>query len=271
MWRIALAALFFSACQPEDDHPPPALGCPPEEDCSTPPPMTGGGSGSGGSGGSAGSAGTAGSAVLEGNLVEFLDDDFRDGVPFSDPATVEAEGASGGVVSASWTGSSPFELASFRVSEPIWVSARPLNTLALLRTVNAVEPGTDLATLGLVRADTLDFILQLLTVPAERTPGAGHVVVRVTPSPGALEGVAGVTLALPDAESIAYAVQGTWSDAETGTDSTGLIVLTNISAPAFPGRTRTATLGGAVRGSVGVRIAADAVTVLEIPATDFSP
>jgi hypothetical protein len=64
---------------------------------------------------------------------------------------------------------------------------------------------------------------------------------------------------------VSYANGGAWSGADARTDATGLVVLTNILASDFPGSTKRVYLGGALDGYIVARVAAGAVSVVEVP------
>jgi hypothetical protein len=74
--------------------------------------------------------------------------------------------------------------------------------------------------------------------------------------------LAGATVTAAGSEVVLYADGGTWSDAVTETDPTGLVLIVNAPAAVWPGRLSTLTVSGAALGSVPYRAVADAVSVV---------
>ncbi|HEY8946639.1 MAG TPA: hypothetical protein VIM73_20445 [Polyangiaceae bacterium] len=271
--RSALLAVVLLGCQEEEPERPPPLPpcvgatCVPRGGVA--PPSSSGGSGEGAFGGAdaGGDAGAGGANdSLEGSVLEFVDDQFESSVTFTGTATLVAEGARGGTTTASWDGADPFQLSGFEQEQGLtWVLVSPAPNRGVLPTLHPVPTGNvRRADLGLVRTDNLDLILLLLTVPLERLPERAQLVLRFTDPESTTGGAEGVRVVSSDAEFISYAVEGTWSDLETATDQSGLVLLGNLSAPPFPGSTKRLSLAGALTGTLEVRVAAGAVSVVEV-------
>lgn len=273
---LLLTAALLAAtasCQPDEERPPPPPPCtgsqcvPPG---GWPPSKSSGGSlnGEGGQGGedAGGTAngGTSATGELTGTVREFVDLYLQNSVLFTGTATLSAQAAGGGLVNTRWNGVDPFQLSGLVPEGLTWVHATPERNQGVLATMHPVEVRSLQQDLGLVRADNLDLVFLLLTVPSERLPGRAQLVLVFADPSSPLGGQQGVRVALPEAEFISYAVQGTWSELETQTENTGLVVLGNIAAPAFPGSTRRVALGGTRSGSIDVRLAADTVSLVEV-------
>lgn len=195
---------------------------------------------------------------------DLTDDGFRVSFAYAAPAVVRSRGAASTSVTAVWDGDEPFVLSGFPLQSPLWLSVEPSAGSAHLRTLHPLPlPRSAPVDLGLVRADTLDLIFLLQTVPAERIARRGHVALLFTQGEGLNAGVAGVSVGLSEAGLLAYAVGGTWTDVEDRTDPSGRVVLGNISAAPFPGLTRRITLSGARQGFIDVVVVDDAVSLVE--------
>ena len=266
---ILAGLLALAACQPEEDRAPFAGGC--LTDCPRTPVPTrpvGGSSmpqaGAGGAGsGGASSAGNGGAALtLRGSVVEWLDATFDRAQDLAELASVRATAAGGTIVQAPWDGANTFVLGGFSVANPTWVSVLPQRA-TLLETLHPVPTAvTQDLELGVVAADTFDSLLQSLGAAVERDPARAQVVLIFTRTNGT--NVQGVSVSGVTAQGVGYQQSGVWS-AATSTDISGRAALFNLSAPAFPGTTERVTLGGVANGYVQVRVAAGAVSVLEVP------
>lgn len=260
-------ALSF-ACQEPDPHPPLLPACPPGDYCPhRPPSQVGGPSGSAGNSGTGGSGGVGGGGELRGTVVDLLDDTFVNGVAFVEPATIEAQSTTGAVVSANWNGIDAFTLTGVEASLSAWISVRPLAGIANVRTLHpvATHVGRNVD-LGLVRADTVDGIFGILGVSTLREPGTAQIVLAFTvPAGSTVAGAAGVRAQLAEAELVAYESGGLWSSDTLQTDTSGLALIGNVPATAFPGSNKRITLGGLSSGFIDVRVAADAVSLVAVP------
>lgn len=263
-------------CREDPEHPPLAPPCPPGDSCidprPNPVPGRGGsdaGIGEGGAGGHDSEAGAGGAAEpreLTGTVRELVDDRFRASSAFSSRATIELEGRNGGLIRATYNGSSPFRLSGFHEEDPLWVRVTPDANRGVLPTLHPIlleDVGTEAIQFGLVRAETIDLIFAVSQDP--EGPLEGHAQVVLWFRSGSGQGRPGVTVSLPEADFASYARGGTWSSVEAETDTTGLVLLANVSAPRFPGSTERIALGGTASGYIQVRVAADSVSLVEIP------
>ncbi|HWA74854.1 MAG TPA: hypothetical protein VG937_21070 [Polyangiaceae bacterium] len=273
-WRSLVlchfTALSALACQESEPHPPLADPCAPGEGCSLGVGQVGGPSSTGGStagGNGAGGSAGANAGVVSGTVVDLIDDTFVSSIPFGNPAIVEAQSSSGSLISASWNGNDPFQLAGIEPSTTAWVSVRPTVGTGSLRTLHPIA--TNIARtvdLGLVRADTIDAIFSILTVPSQRAASTAQAVLVFTKTSGAsVNGVAGVKATLGDAAFTAYANGAVWSSDVAGTSSSGLAVVGNIPATAFPGSSKRIFLSGTGSGFIDIRVVADAVSLVGVP------
>jgi hypothetical protein len=149
-------------------------------------------------------------------------------------------------------------------SDVVWLLATPpdlgpaLPTLGPLDTTQPNTEGVVTADLVVIGRDIIDTILGLLTVPTERDASRGMILLRVTDERGApLEGVTAIA---PNAEVVVYGDGGTFSDASTETDSSGLVLLANVPAGSWPGSLVGVTFAGALEGGIDVRSVTGAVT-----------
>jgi hypothetical protein len=146
-----------------------------------------------------------------------------------------------------------------------WISVRPERGQLGLRTLHAVATNiTRRVDLGIVRRETFDLIYGLLSTPATLASGTAQVVLRFSDGTAAAKGVSGVRATAPEASFIAYRNGPGWSIDSSATDSSGLLVLGNIGASAFPGGTQRVRLSGTASGYVDIAVAADGVTLGEI-------
>lgn len=261
-WLASFALLF--ACQEKLDHPPFIETCEPGQHC--PLPIGFGSSGSPDSGGGEAGA-TGGSTELKGTIEDFVDDTFDNALPYTDPAVVEGVGANGKVVSTLWNGAEPFVLEGIESRDLSWVSVRPQTGLLNLRTLHPVATNVRKSVeLGMVRADVIDGMFLQLAIPKQRAAGAVQVVLffSVTKA-GVTKGVTGVTAFASLADFTAYNIGGNWGIDPPRTDASGLAVLGNVPAQIYPGNKLRITLGGTASGFIDVGIAADAVTLVEVP------
>ena len=267
---LAVVALVLgSACSDPPTHAPlvePCRGnqCPVLGGLGSGSPGTGnGGAGGGGNGSSGGIGGNTGK--LTGTVVDLVDDTFRTSVNNTQSAIVEAQGSSVSVVSAEWNGVDPFVLTGVQTALDVaWLSVRPKTGNASLRTLTPVNLNlTANVTLPLIQTDVIDAIFQSLTVPTTRTTGAGHLVVSFV-GRSAGTGAAGVRVASSSTGVVAYRSGGFWSTDATQTDGSGLVLVGNISAAAYPGTGVTLTLSGVISRAVTFAVASEAVTLAEL-------
>ncbi len=232
-------------------------------------PGRGGPSGSGGSSsdGGAGSGEGGAEEPSEFAVTRFEGPDFFITGPYSSGATLRGERRGGGESKGTWAGSGTVTLE--RLVSGAFVLVTPTDsTQDSLPTVlslpeNAEEEPLELP---LVRATVLDAIFTLPTLPVSAVEGRAQVVFRVGDLRTHLPR-AGATITAAGAEVVLYSDGGTWSDAVTETDPTGLVLIANVPAAPWPGRLSTITVSGAVLGSVPYRAVEDAVSVVaaELP------
>jgi hypothetical protein len=159
-------------CHESESHPPLADPCEPGEGCSLGVGQVGGPSsstgGSSAGGNAAGGNAGANTGVVSGTVVDLFDDTFVSSLPFGDPAVVEAQSVTGALISADWNGRDPFQLSGVEPSVSAWISVRPRTGTAHLRTLHPVATNIGRSVdLGLVRADTIDEIFSILSVPTQ--------------------------------------------------------------------------------------------------------
>jgi hypothetical protein len=137
-----------------------------------------------------------------------------------------------------------------------------------LRTLHPVPSlAPDPIRLGLVREDTIDFIFSTFSLPAERVAGYAQVVLSFVTEGAAPKGLAGMSVASSAAAFVAYEFGANWSIDVDRSDASGMVLLGNLPASQFPGTEvrATLTLNGMAKGFVPLQVAADAVTIVEVP------
>jgi hypothetical protein len=230
-----------------------------------------GGRGGDGDGNQGGEAGESDGVTLTSQVLLLNDLDFRNGGPFTESAEIRIQKAGGGAVTGTWNGSEPFRIQNVLEGRAVWALGTPvaalnqdaLPTLEPVRTDNPNSEGVvEADPFALVRASTMETIYDLLTVPITLDPSRAQVVLRVVNESGA--GIAGVRVTAPSAGVVIYAASGAFSDAETQTDLTGLVVLANAPAGAWPGSLLSVSFAGAETGAAELRAIAGAVTVVSV-------
>jgi hypothetical protein len=261
-----LAGLALAACSTKTEHAEVLPTCAVAQPCNAGVDrVTGSRGASSSEAGAGGQSGEAGAGLLQGTVVEFVADDFSTSVPYVESAIVETEGTDAPIVSATWDGANPFTLQGFSSSSETWISVRPSSGTVTLRTLHPVATNQESTVdLGLVLTDTLDVVFSILTLPQERLAGYGQVVLSFK-QVGTNAGVAGVSVSSPDAAFVAYQVGGAWTLDDPRTDAAGLVILGNFAAPDYPGTNRRIAISGRASGAVDVRVAAGAVTLVQIP------
>jgi hypothetical protein len=274
--------LLASGCQEEEaERPPPYPECPPSDPACPflPPPHAGVGKGGAtAEGGTAGAAGEGGagqggaaagapplSVDIEGSVSEFVNAAFELTSGYARKAVVESEGVEQSTVRASFEGTGTFLLREVRNQEPIWLSVRPdPETEREFRTLHPVLDLSKPVVVPIVgRALLEQLVFGLLpTAPAVIDERAQAVLFFRDQDGRALSGIAAE---LPEAGIIAYSRSGGWSD-QSGitTDLSGLVVLGNITARAYPGNDVRIDFSGAEEGFADIRVAAGAVTVADL-------
>jgi hypothetical protein len=226
---------------------------------------------SGGDGNEGGEAGASDGVMLTSQVLLLNDLDFRNGGPFTDSAEIRVEKAGGGAVTGTWNGSDPFRIANVLEGRAVWALGTPtaalnndaLPTLEPVRTDNPNSEGlVEADPFALVRASTMQNIYDLLTLPITLDSSRAQVVLRVVNGSGV--GLPGVRVTAPSAEVVIYAASGAFSEAETQTDATGLVVLANAPASPWPGSLASVSFAGAETGAAELRVIAGAVTLVSV-------
>lgn len=259
----SLAAACALGCQESDSRPPFSGSCSvPDAGCAPFPPVGGGGARDGGADGRADSGGNP-LAELVGTVV-VLGDDFSSKLKFPGTATIHAEARRGGYVSTGFDGENWFRLGGVRVAEKNWVGVKPAiangPVLTTLQTLDTRSDGS--VELVAIQAEALDFIYQLVTLPTQRQPGSGQVVVSFVDAAAPDTPVEGITVNIDGAETVIYDADGSYTDVTASTGGAGTALLVNIPAATFPGSVHNLAWSGGAAGFEEIRIAADAVTFL---------
>jgi hypothetical protein len=224
----------------------------------------GGGAGADGGATNAGSAGEGGETATLYSVTRFDGEAFDRTSPYAEAAQVLVERAGGGPAEeALWSGSEGFELPDAAPSAFVLVT--PADAMVdATRTLSRIPANpAESEELVLVRPSTIEAILALAAQALEQEAGRAQVVIRLREAQTGTP-IAGARLSLPSAQTVLYAANGTFSDAVSETDSSGLALLINVSAGAWPGELGSITISGSVISSTPVRAIADAVTVLSI-------
>jgi hypothetical protein len=274
-WLLVAWASGFGCVS--SSEPPPSTcvgdcGLPPDIGVGLPPPN--GSAGAGDTGDT--DAGTSQGVVLTGNVLILNDDlNFSTGALFTDAVDIKTDGANGIAVTGTWDGSDPFVIQGVQEAAPVWVSATPESATAddALPALEPVSTDSPDATnrvsvsLGLVHASTIDHIFDLSSVPLTADPTLAQVILLLvsqasgagTPPP-----LPGITVTAPSAQNVLYGASGSFSDIATATDATGVVVLANLPATAWPGALVSLEFSGARTSGTQVRAVTGAVTLATI-------
>jgi hypothetical protein len=271
----AVALLVTFACGKESERPAPVTcvgkcGITPGNGTGVSPE---GGSGSVGEGGSANSDDPV---ELTGNVLLLNDDlNFTAGTLFTDQVELRTEDASGRDVKGLWNGSDPFSIAKVKQTSLLWVLATPQTGLAS-DALPAVEPvstddpdamGRVNVTLALVRASTLEQILDLASVPLTLDSSKAQIILllkqRVSGA-GDPPPIAGVTVTAPGTEGVLYGASGGFSDVATETDASGVVILANVGSAGWPGALVSANFSGARTSGARVPAVTGAVSLVTL-------
>jgi hypothetical protein len=224
--------------------------------------------------------GGAATAIELTGLVQQLTPDgtFTTYGQFAGLATVQTVGADGRPVVGAWNGTDPFVLDGVRSSPEIWVLTTPQNPMAAdalpgLQAVETDDPdmqGRVTQNLSLIHASELDLIYSFATMPLSSDASKAQVILRfvdmssTSTNPPPLPGIA---VRASTAEDLLYGSSGSFSDVATATDSTGIVILANVGAAAWPGAAIhfDYTDGGARTGGQDVFGVVGAVTLATIP------
>ncbi len=249
-----LVALIALGCSEDSDHPP-VQACSGTQ-CHGPPVLGSGASTGSGVGGEGGSA----SGIPVFSVSRFESDDFLSTAPFTNLASVLADGEGGTTLEAAWNGLDPFAIEG--LAEEPFVLVEPELGVDALPTM--LRPALDgLVELPLVRATVLESILALSSQPLDLASDRAQVAITLI-DVGTAQPISAATLAEPSAESVLYASSGTWSDADSETGPSGLAMLVNVEAGAWPGKLTSVAVTGSATGAIPLRVVSGAVTVLYV-------
>lgn len=270
-------SLSVSGCSDDEERARPDTStC--TRNCYTPPVgwmmPSGGDGGTGGGGGTAGLGGREEGVTLTGLVGLLSDDDFELADPFGESVELRAPAANGVSVTGLWNGnvSEPFVLEDVKSEPLLWVHGEPqtsgndaLPTLEPMATDMPDEDGVVNSDVPfvLVRASVIDQIFSVLASPIERDQSQGQVVLQVvggTPPTG----LAGVTVSAPAAGLVIYAINSSFSEIPTETDSSGLVVLANVPSSAWPGTLVDVAFTGAAVSATELRVVNRSVTLVTV-------
>jgi hypothetical protein len=259
----ALSVLASLGCRQAEDRPAyVSIECDAATQCAIPPPL---GSGSGGGGGQPGDATSdAATSSVSGSLALITDGDFTTAIAFTDPAIVEMESGSGTPVEASYDGSS-FTLHGVRLGNPVWATVRPTtggnDAMATLQPVDTSSPGP--FELLLVSRSVLELVYGVFAIPTLPSADRAQVVLRFLDAATG-KPVAGVAVTHPAAETVAYDVAGSYSDAAGASGPLGMAILVNLPAlsPQAVQKLQVSTAAGA--RAIELPLLRDAVTLADV-------
>ncbi len=170
-----------------------------------------------------------------------------------------------------WNGLPPYLLDNVAANTTAWVLVTPQNpqaddaaiTLEPVVTKGANALGQIQADLGIVRDSTIEGFFDVLSMPLQRDLNAAQIVLRLTQRSGG-GAFTGVGVHATTAADVIYGVNGGYSDVETVTDATGIAVLLNVPAAAYPGALVAVTFSGAASGGAQVRAVSGAVSLVTL-------
>jgi hypothetical protein len=201
------------------------------------------------------------------------DDTFSRSAPFTQGATVSADGSSGTVVSANWDGANPYVLGGVAVAATNWIGVAPANVQGdALPTYQAVQTNaTDMADLVVVDAAVINSVLN--AVSSTPAPALGQVVLFFR-NAGTGAALSGIRATMTASEVPAYAAASGWviPDDTTTTTTSGLVVFGNVEIPTAGSTTQivtvsrpaTATTAAISGGQFAVRVVEGAVTLASV-------
>ena len=251
---------LFLACEEQKEEPPP-ITC--QGRCGlVEPPVIGGAPTPGDDAGAGGDSGGTDEPVRLTGDVLFLHDLSGLGASvLSEPAELLVEGSMRDVMGR-FNGIDPFSLDGVQRATTTWALATPGpgGALATLQPVNTSQPNDDGVvdtSLTVMSESEIDTAYAVISMPIARdvTRAQAVLVVRKDKRP-----VADVRVTTGSTETVIYADSGGFSDTVTATDPTGIVLLANLSASAWPGSGVTVTLTGAVVGRWDLRVVSGAVT-----------
>ncbi len=251
---LLFAAVSLTGCQGEEKERPPILGgC---SDCGGTPGTSGGSSGGGNEGGTGGVA----EGTLTGNVLEYVDTLFDATKPSEADATVYAFSTTSGTAQGELAVDGAYTLDDVAVSIEGFVAAVPSDDEEYVTTLFTADTTDGREDVVLTQRVYLDDLYAPTSL--NPNPDRGTVVLRLRNSVG--DGVPDVSVTASDAERVLFRDINVYSESRTTTTNDGVAVLLNVEASAFPGGFVPLALGGAVTRTLTVRVARDAVTILDI-------
>jgi hypothetical protein len=255
-------ALAVAGCQEPQRADYISAECDSGQPCSQLPPK---GSGSGGSGAQPGDAAADGpTTTVSGRVALVTQSDFTTAIPFTDPAIVELEDAAGTPIEASYDGSS-FTLHGVRSASSVWATVRPTtagnDALATLQPLDTTSPGP--VELLVVSSSVLELVYGLLASPTLPSFGDAQIVLHFRDA-STLAPVPNVVVSHPMAETVAYDVAGSYSNAVDATGPLGIALVINVPALAQSSiqKLQITTPSGAA--SLELPLLGDAVTLADV-------
>lgn len=216
-----------------------------------------------------------GVGTLQGNVLLLTDDSFVRATPYTNAATVTADGASGSPVNADWDGrppADPFMLDGVARVATNWVRVVPsLVGGDALPTYQAVQ--TNRVTnvdLALASSTVLDNIFNAISTL--RSPDSGQVVLFFH-SGGTGAPLAGLHVTMAKAQAAAYATTNGWvlDDGTALTGDDGLVLFGNVEPANSSGtqtvtvtRAATASTPATAAGQFAVKVVQGAVTLATV-------
>lgn len=270
------AALVVGGCQNQGERPPPptCVGCGGPAGISIGFPTSPGGGGESGEEPAQGGASSSDTVTLQGDLRLLVDDGrFAMGDLFASNATIKSTSADGRTATDAWNKVDHYRIDDLPADTTSWLLITPETagadaevTLEPVLTQGANAQGVVTADLGVVRESNMEAVFDLLSVPVQRDTRAGQVVLllRSRSAGSGLVPLSGVTVKSSAAASISYSTGGGYSDVATQTDSTGVAILLNCPAGAWPGALVNVELSGAKTGGAEVRAVSGAVSLVTI-------
>jgi hypothetical protein len=132
-------------------------------------------------------------------------------------------------------------------------------------TVIGLRAGVENPNLAFVPRGVMDGIVSNLSATQSLATGDGHIVVEFV---SGSQPVADVEVTAPSGSTAAYDAGSSYTDAFTATQARGIVILFNVSAAPFPGKTVAIsyrTSGGASSRSVSAISVSNATTVVVVP------
>lgn len=207
-------------------------------------------------------AGSASGATLTGDVFA-TDSAFTINVRRPMNAIIEADGANGSVVTTS-SPSGWYTLSGVLSTSRNSLITRPISTAGALGSLQVVDTTRDASVNGLVPpASAFDAIFATFSPAPLRDPRAAQVLLFFTSVANA-QPIDGLSLTVPEANTVAYASGSSWTNApDTTTDPSGRVMLVNVAARSAPTEIAV-TVNGTAQQTLNVRVASGLVTFAHI-------